>query len=112
MRKADKTRSPVSIAEELGMPESRVRKWKCEDKWGLVFIFSLLPESLNVSTNTRSAEEIALKGPEESKDNPSLMKEPISKMKDVFAEPPHERRVTVPFFLLIIVPFLCNKEWA
>lgn len=30
---ADKTRSLVSIAEELGIPESRVRKWKCEDKW-------------------------------------------------------------------------------
>ncbi|NCB32245.1 MAG: phage portal protein, partial [Clostridia bacterium] len=30
---ADRTRPLVSIAEELGIPESRVRKWKCEDKW-------------------------------------------------------------------------------
>ncbi len=29
----DRTRPLTSIAEELGVPESRVRKWKCEDKW-------------------------------------------------------------------------------
>lgn len=29
----DKTRPLTSIAEELGVPEARVRKWKCEDKW-------------------------------------------------------------------------------
>jgi len=29
----DKERPLVSIAGELGIPEARVRKWKCEDKW-------------------------------------------------------------------------------
>lgn len=29
----DKARPLTSIAEELGVPEARVRKWKCEDKW-------------------------------------------------------------------------------
>ena len=30
---ADRARPLTSIAEELGVPEARVRKWKCEDKW-------------------------------------------------------------------------------
>ena len=30
---ADKNRSLASIAAELGLPESRIRKWKSEDKW-------------------------------------------------------------------------------
>lgn len=30
---ADKSYPLKSIAEELGVPEARVRKWKCEDKW-------------------------------------------------------------------------------
>jgi phage terminase small subunit len=30
---ADKSRTLSSIAQELGLPESRIRKWKCEDKW-------------------------------------------------------------------------------
>ncbi len=30
---ADKSRSLASIAAELGYPENRIRKWKCEDKW-------------------------------------------------------------------------------
>ena len=30
---ADKSRSLASIGAELGLPESRIRKWKCEDKW-------------------------------------------------------------------------------
>lgn len=30
---ADRARPLVSIAEELGVPEGRVRKWKCEDQW-------------------------------------------------------------------------------
>lgn len=30
---ADKSRTLASIATELGLPENRIRKWKCEDKW-------------------------------------------------------------------------------
>lgn len=30
---ADRKRSLASIGAELGLPESRIRKWKCEDKW-------------------------------------------------------------------------------
>lgn len=30
---ADKTRPLISIAEEMGVPEHRIRKWKYEDKW-------------------------------------------------------------------------------
>lgn len=30
---ADPARTLASIAAELGLPESRIRKWKCEDKW-------------------------------------------------------------------------------
>ena len=30
---ADKSRSLISIAEEMGVPEHRIRKWKYEDKW-------------------------------------------------------------------------------
>lgn len=30
---ADRSRTLVSIAEELNVPENRIRKWKCEDQW-------------------------------------------------------------------------------
>lgn len=30
---ADRSRTLASIAAELGLPENRIRKWKCEDKW-------------------------------------------------------------------------------
>ena len=30
---ADKARPLKDIAQELDLPESRIRKWKCEDKW-------------------------------------------------------------------------------
>lgn len=30
---ADKERPLASIAAEIGVPDSRIRKWKCEDKW-------------------------------------------------------------------------------